>query len=124
LILLHFRISDVLIVPVMLAVLWGAADMMRSRKSGSWLSHDWAVWLGEISYGIYLFHASVAIVIFYGGYQLLGLEHYTALLPFLMAGFAAAILALAALMHHTVERPMRKLIWESYVRQKSNPKQR
>jgi peptidoglycan/LPS O-acetylase OafA/YrhL len=89
-------------------VIWGLAETTRHGQEGVMGSRI-AVWLGEISYGVYMTHLFVDIVWF----RLMGFAGVTAASaePVRWAawwGVMAATLAVSALAFHLIEKPARQ----------------
>jgi peptidoglycan/LPS O-acetylase OafA/YrhL len=78
-------------------------------NTGGWLRSSPLVWLGEISYALYLVHAPVLMVTFGLGAKLLGVSGAAGLIGLGLFG-ALAALAAAAILHHAVERPAQRFI--------------
>jgi peptidoglycan/LPS O-acetylase OafA/YrhL len=87
---------------VLLPAVFGDPCEGRLRR---WLGHRWLVYLGLISYGIYLWHDTVLEQAFHSRAWELPLHPY---LDFLIIGLAGGI-ALAALSFHFWERPWLRL---------------
>lgn len=74
--------------------------------AGRLLGHPWMVYVGRISYGIYLIHAFAPVVV-YAAARLLHAEALVPAAPLARAAlYAATTLGLASLMWAAVERPL------------------
>lgn len=86
-----------------------AIFLVASRQSviSSMLSWRGCVWLGEVSYGIYILHVPI-----WGWLTLVGLTllHLAPAAPVLLPLYFASVLALAGLSYRFIERPARKAI--------------
>ena len=75
-------------------------------RAGRLLAHPWLVYVGRISYGIYLIHAFAPVVV-HAAVRLLHAESLMPTAPFARAAiYAATTLGLATLMWLAVERPL------------------
>lgn len=108
----------------MLAAAWlGAPDAVTVALAGAlilflaglasngskWLSHPALIWLGEVSYAVYM--VFIPWELLYGGVagKLLGINSDQ--MPVLIwLGFLAGVLPAAAVAHHLVEKPARELM--------------
>lgn len=102
------RIDPVFAWPGLALVIWGLAEAARHGQESVMGSRK-AVWLGEISYAVYMTHLFVDIVWF----RLMGFAGVTAASaePVRWAawwGVMAATLAASALAYHLIEAPARK----------------
>lgn len=105
--MMHVRAPELLIVAAMSAIILFAALRARSAPAGGGsraLAHPALVYLGEISYAIYLTHRLVeyALIDIFApmtGFQVSGLAP--------MLGCALVSILVAAALHHAIERPVR-----------------
>lgn len=104
----HFRAADTLAVLLLAGLIFAAASLERQQRA-QWLAHPMLIYLGEISYSLYMTHAIVFIVYFKAAKLALG-DAYDAYL--FLVGPPALILciATAALSYHSVEMPGRRLL--------------
>ncbi len=103
-----FRISDLALVPVLALGVFAVA--LSSGLAHRLLASRAMVWLGEISYAVYMVHFAVILVLL----RLLGWTglDQAGMGPSLLilAGTVALVIFIAALAHYAVERPARKLL--------------
>lgn len=86
--------------PIYAAIIfWIATEQGFISKA---LKHPWLVWLGEISYSVYLVHFVLVQYIDHHKFAVKQFDHWTALVTFLIA-----VLGLSNLMFLVVERPCR-----------------
>ncbi len=102
------RLDPVFAWPGLALVIWGLAEAARHGQEGL-MGSKTAVWLGEISYGVYMTHLFVDIVWF----RLMGFAGVTAASaePVRLAawwGVMAATLAVSAFAFHLIEKPARQ----------------
>jgi peptidoglycan/LPS O-acetylase OafA/YrhL len=102
------RLDPVFAWPGLALVIWGLAETARHGQEGVMGSRI-AVWLGEISYGVYMTHLFVDIVWF----RLMGFAGVTAASaePVRWAawwGVMAATLTVSAMAFHLIEKPARQ----------------
>jgi len=62
--ILHFRVSDAFLIPVFAAIIYLAAELSRYDGKVKYLTGKTWVYLGEISYAIYMIHYPVFQIIF------------------------------------------------------------
>jgi peptidoglycan/LPS O-acetylase OafA/YrhL len=104
--IVHWRLDGLWAVVLLAFLIFAVASLARQGRL-AWLSGPVPVYLGEISYAIYMTHAIVFIVFFRG----LGLLLRDSASPhFWWLGPIALALTLVAAMlaHHLVERPARR----------------
>lgn len=108
LVMMHVRAPDVLVVAAMSAIILFAALRARAAPGGGGasraLAHPTLVYLGEISYAIYLTHRLVEYALIEIIAPMTGLQ-VSGLAP--MFGCALASIVVAAGLHHAFERPVR-----------------
>lgn len=106
LLIAHWQVGDALAVLLLGLVIFGAASLERQGR-GRWLKHPALVYLGEISYALYMVHGIVFIVCFKLLHLVAGPE---ATLTVWLLGPLALMLAFANAMlaHHWIELPGRR----------------
>jgi peptidoglycan/LPS O-acetylase OafA/YrhL len=98
------RWGDLAVVPMLAALILVCASRNPVSRL---LSARWLVWLGEISYAIYMTH----LIVLSGASRVAG--PVIALAPrfgrpAMMAASLAGLIVVAAILHYTVERPLRE----------------
>ncbi len=101
---------DFFIVICFAVIIFFAAALSRAPDGGGWLARPFSVWLGEISYAVYMAHFPVMAIILGEAMLQLGLERYAKIYSGYCLSSALLIFIFAALLHHTIERPARQLI--------------
>jgi len=106
----YSAIAGVLVVVIAGWLVWHARHPLGGI-AGAVLSHPWVVWLGRISYGVYLYHVIAPALVHAAGLAKLPLL-WRLFQPGTVHGFVvhgAITIALAALSFRYVETPMRRL---------------
>ena len=106
--LMYAHAPDIIIVSLFAAIIVLAADL--SRSGGGWLSGPFCVWLGEISYAVYMTHYIVLTVILWGAWQALAQADFLAIFPLLAAASVATTVGISAISYHALEKPARRWI--------------
>ncbi len=106
---MHKGFIDILTIPCFALIIVWAADLDRLGRS-SWLARPWPVWLGEISYALYMVHYPVMVLVMYNAQLHMPAEAYQRIFPLLACGSLALMLPAAALLYHGVEVPARRWI--------------
>lgn len=109
LILMHFSAPDIFIVLLLAAAIILTADLARTGRE-SWLSGRVCVWLGEISYAVYMTHFIVLSVILWGVWQAVTPAEFLKMFPFLAAAAVIVTVGVSALSYHALEKPARRWI--------------
>lgn len=106
---MHQGFIDIIVIPCLaFLVIWGA-DLSRLNREG-WLAHPLSIWLGEISYSLYMVHYPVMVLILYSAQIYLTEEAYRlAFWGLAPLSFAVSLIAAAALYYY-VEVPARRWI--------------
>jgi peptidoglycan/LPS O-acetylase OafA/YrhL len=97
------RWGDFAVLPLLGATLLACATPTPLARL---LSAPWLVWLGEISYALYMVHVLVLALFARAAARLLAVLPGIGW-PVLMAASLAAVVLLAAAIHYTIERPFR-----------------
>lgn len=103
----HLGMPDYLIVPLLAVLVFIAAEQARQGKRG-WLAGRTAVYLGEISYSIYMVHFLLMNGIFlFGVVKLYGAVVPAGVFYALWYGLFVLTVAISALTYHFIEKPGR-----------------
>lgn len=101
---------DWLLIGLLIALLAAAAERARSGREGV-LENKTSLYLGEISYALYMVHVASAMAYFEITNRLFGVpEHVTWLSLVTTAGGVCVAILAAAISERVIERPGRKLI--------------
>ena len=106
---MHYGLIDIVVIPCLaLIVAWGA-DLTRTQQE-SGLANPVAVWLGEISYSLYMVHYPVMVVVLYSAQLYLSEQDYR--LAFWGLAPLSILLSVgaAALLYRYIEIPARRWI--------------
>lgn len=107
LIVIHKGYLGILVIPFFSGIIIWAADLSRLPKP-TWLSHAVPVWLGKISYSLYMIHYPCMVLILYAAQISMAKDVYKIHFIWLAPLCLALSLAAAALLYHYVERPGRR----------------
>jgi peptidoglycan/LPS O-acetylase OafA/YrhL len=103
--LFHFKINDLYVLPLFALLILGT--VYNEGRAKDWLGRPFMIWLGEISYSIYLVHGLWFMVGWFS-FPLLGLTSLSAGLKLLYAlGFLACTLGMSHYTHAWVEKRWR-----------------
>jgi peptidoglycan/LPS O-acetylase OafA/YrhL len=83
---------------------------LTDRGPSRWLSTDWMVYGGRISYSLYLVHFAIFDICMTVLWQGVRRGHVTPLMVLAFPGLVIAALLAAAALHHGIEEPGRRLI--------------
>jgi len=108
--LMHFGAPDQLIILFFGVLIFVAAEQSR-RGLGGWLTSPVSVYLGQISYSLYMLHLILIQNFFMGWPRIVGDPTNTPVMFYSLYGLTAALcLPAAALCYHFVEQPSRGLM--------------
>lgn len=115
--LMHVRAPDIVLIPIFCWMIRLGADMSRvpegqapAAQSG-WLAHKSAIWLGDISYALYMVHYPVMVVVLLGAHMVLPGDLYAGLFPVLALAVVMVSVALSAFLYRILEVPARRSVY-------------
>lgn len=101
---------DWVILVAMIALIVAAAERARAGTEGV-LEHPFAIYLGEVSYALYMVHVAVGMVMFEIVARTIGEAQHVTILSTVVLIFSLVVAtAVAALSERLIERPGRQLI--------------
>ena len=107
---------DIAFIPLFALALYAGAELSRRPGQGGWIAAPLCVWLGEISYGLYMVHYEVMTLILWTAFLTVPHARYLGLLPVLVPAAVAVMLAAAGILHHALEIPARRAINRRFAR--------
>jgi peptidoglycan/LPS O-acetylase OafA/YrhL len=108
---IHSPLPDLLAIFCFMVMIVCAANFSRARsRTGYWLEKPFFVWLGEISYSLYMVHYPILLMLCGGAYYLLGGDVYSRMFWIICAITVGVILCATILLHYMIELPGRKWI--------------
>lgn len=112
--ILVLQLSPLLVVPLFALIIFATAELSRNRAAPArFLENRTFMYLGEISYSLYMTHVLVFTVYFNGLDRLLGTDVTSAYSLPIWAFSFVIVLIVAAVGYHIVEVPGRELIRNS-----------
>ena len=105
--LMHWGAPDLMIVFCFAAIIVLAADMSRVGKK---MSGRLFVWLGEISYAVYMTHYIVMTVILWGAWKVMAQAEFLSIYPLLALAVIVVTIGFSAALYHGLEKPARRWI--------------
>lgn len=115
--LMHVRTPDIILIPIFCWMIRLGADMSRmpqdatGQKRTTWLARSFPVWLGDISYALYMVHYPVMVVVLLAAHTVLSGEMYAKFFPLLAMAVVLASVALSALLYRILEVPARRSVY-------------
>ena len=106
---MHWGLIDITVIPLLALIVINAADLVRVDRQG-WLARPTAVWLGEISYSLYMVHYPVMVLVMYSAQLHLSAQDYQWAFWVLAPVSLLLSLIAAAALYHYIEIPARRLI--------------
>ncbi len=109
LIFMYCQVWDIFIVACFIPIIFFATLTSRETKGCAWLCNDFFVWLGEISYALYMVHFPVMTIVMGSAMLVLGSAYSQHYVMFCCLS-AMLMLALSMLLHKFFELPARSFL--------------